>query len=79
MGTPDAGVFWRIISDYKIKSLFTAPTAFRAIKKEDPEGKFFSKYDLSSFKSLFLAGERADPDTIKWAENLLKVPVIDHW
>ncbi len=79
VGTPDAGVFWRIISDYKIKSLFTAPTAFRAIKKEDPEGKFFSKYDLSSFKSLFLAGERADPDTIKWAENLLKVPVIDHW
>ncbi len=79
VGTPDAGVFWRVISDYKIKSLFTAPTAFRAIKKEDPDGKFFSKYDLSSFKSLFLAGERADPDTIKWAENLLKVPVIDHW
>ena len=79
IGTPDAGVFWRIISEYKIKSLFTAPTAFRAIKKEDPEGKFFSKYDLSSFESLFLAGERADPDTLKWAENLLKVPVIDHW
>ena len=79
VGTPDAGAFWKIISDYKVKSLFTAPTAFRAIKKEDPEGKFFSKYDLSSFKSLFLAGERADPDTIKWAENLLKVPVIDHW
>ena len=79
VGTPDAGVFWRVISDYKIKSLFTAPTAFRAIKKEDPDGKFFSKYDLSNFKSLFLAGERADPDTIKWAENLLKVPVIDHW
>ena len=79
VGTPDAGVFWRVISDYKIKSLFTAPTAFRAIKKEDPDGKFFSKYDLTSFKSLFLAGERADPDTIKWAENLLKVPVIDHW
>ena len=79
VGTPDAGVFWRIISDYKIKSLFTAPTAFRAIKKEDPEGKYFSKYDLSSFESLFLAGERADPDTIKWAENLLNVPVIDHW
>ena len=79
VGTPDAGVFWRIISEYKIKSLFTAPTAFRAIKKEDPDGKFFSKYDLSSFESLFLAGERADPDTIKWAENLLKVPVIDHW
>ena len=79
VGTPDAGVFWRIISEYKIKSLFTAPTAFRAIKKEDPDGKFFSKYDLSSFESLFLAGERADPDTIKWAENLLNVPVIDHW
>ena len=79
VGTPDAGVFWRIISEYKIKSLFTAPTAFRAIKKEDPDGQFFSKYDLSSFESLFLAGERADPDTIKWAENLLNVPVIDHW
>ncbi len=79
VGTPDAGVFWRIISEYKIKSLFTAPTAFRAIKKEDPDGNFFSKYDLSSFKSLFLAGERADPDTLKWAENLLNVPVIDHW
>ncbi len=79
VGTPDAGAFWKIISDYKVKSLFTAPTAFRAIKKEDPEGKFFNKYDLSSFESLFLAGERADPDTIKWAENLLKVPVIDHW
>ncbi len=79
VGTPDAGAFWKIISDYKVKSLFTAPTAFRAIKKEDPEGKFFSKYDLSSFESLFLAGERADPDTIKWAETLLKVPVIDHW
>ncbi len=79
VGTPDAGAFWKIISDYNVKSLFTAPTAFRAIKKEDPDGKFFSKYELSSFESLFLAGERADPDTIKWAENLLKVPVIDHW
>jgi len=79
VGTPDAGVFWRIISEHKVKSLFTAPTAFRAIKKEDPEGKFFSKYNLDSFKSLFLAGERADPDTLKWAESLLKVPVIDHW
>ena len=78
VGTPDSVAFWKIISDYKVKSLFTAPTAFRAIKKEDPEGKFFSKYDLSSFESLFLAGERADPDTIKWAENLLKVPVIAH-
>ncbi len=79
VGTPDAGVFWRIISEHKIKSLFTAPTAFRAIKKEDPNGNFFKKYDLSSFETLFLAGERADPDTLKWAESLLKVPVIDHW
>ena len=79
VGTPDAGEFWRIISEYKVKSLFTAPTAFRAIKKEDPEGEFFKKYNLSSFESLFLAGERADPDTIKWAENLLHKPVIDHW
>ncbi len=79
VGTPDAGSFWRVISEYKVKSLFTAPTAFRAIKKEDPEGKFFKKYDLSKFEILFLAGERADPDTIKWAENLLKKPVIDHW
>ena len=79
VGTPDAGVFWRVISEHKVKSLFTAPTAFRAIKKEDPDGKFFKKYDLSYFKSLFLAGEKADPNTIKWAESLLNVPVIDHW
>jgi propionyl-CoA synthetase len=79
VGTPDAGSFWRVISEHKVKSLFTAPTALRAIKKEDPEGKFFKKYDLSKFELLFLAGERADPDTIKWAENLLKKPVIDHW
>ena len=79
IGTPDPGVFWRVISEHKIKSLFTAPTAIRAIKKEDPEGKFVKKYDLSHFKCLFLAGERSDPDTIKWAEKLLKVPVIDHW
>ena len=79
VGTPDPGSFWRVISEHKVKSLFTAPTAFRAIKKEDPEGKFFKKYDLSKFEILFLAGERADPDTIKWAENLLKKPVIDHW
>jgi len=79
VGTPDAGVFWRIISEHKVKSLFTAPTAFRAIKKEAPNGTFFKKYDLSSFETLFLAGERADPDTLKWAEGLLKVPVIDHW
>ncbi|MCA0433396.1 MAG: propionyl-CoA synthetase [Proteobacteria bacterium] len=79
VGTPDAGAFWRVISDYKVKALFTAPTAFRAIKKEDPEGQLIGKYDLSAFKALFLAGERADPDTVKWAENHLHVPVIDHW
>ncbi len=79
VGTPDAGAFWRIISEHKAVALFTAPTAFRAIKKEDPQGAFLKKYDLSQFRTLFLAGERADPDTIKWAENLLHVPVIDHW
>lgn len=79
VGTPDAGAFWRIISEYKIKTMFTAPTAFRAIKKEDSKGEFFKKYDLSKFEALFLAGERADPDTIHWAEDLLKKPVIDHW
>jgi propionyl-CoA synthetase len=79
VGTPDAGAFWRVVSEHKVKSLFTAPTAIRAIKKEDPNGEFFKKYDLSSFKYLYLAGERADPDTIKWAEKLLKVPVLDHW
>jgi propionyl-CoA synthetase len=79
VGTPDAGTFWRVISEYKVAALFTAPTAFRAIKKEDPDGKLIGKYDLSSFRTLFLAGERADPDTVKWAEHHLKVPVIDHW
>ena len=79
VGTPDAGAFWRVISQHKVKALFTAPTAFRAIKKEDPNGKLLAGYDLSHFKYLFLAGERADPNTIQWAENLLKVPVIDHW
>ena len=79
VGTPDPGSFWRVISEYNVKTLFTAPTAFRAIKKEDPEGKFFKKYDLSKFEALYLAGERADPDTIHWAEGLLKKPVIDHW
>ena len=79
VGTPDAGIFWKIISEYKVKSLFTAPTAIRAIKKEDPDGKFFKKYDLSKFDTLFLAGERADPDTIKWFEKLSNAPVIDHW
>jgi propionyl-CoA synthetase len=79
VGTPDAGTFWRIISEYKVAALFTAPTAFRAIKKEDPEGKHIGKYDLKNFRTLFLAGERADPDTVKWAEEKLGVPVIDHW
>ena len=79
VGTPDAGVFWRVISEHKVKSLFTAPTAIRAIKKEDPNGEFFKKYDLSKFEKLFLAGERADPDTIKWFEKLSNSPVIDHW
>ncbi|WP_208352530.1 propionyl-CoA synthetase [Pseudaestuariivita rosea] len=79
VGTPDAGAFWRMIEEYKIKCLFTAPTAFRAIKREDPEGKLMGDYDLSSLQSLFLAGERADPDTIEWAQRHLGVPVIDHW
>ena len=79
VGTPDAGVFWRVIADHGVKALFTAPTAFRAIKKEDPDGTFIGRYDLSRFETLFLAGERADSDTIKWAEGHLKVPVLDHW
>ena len=79
IGTPDAGAFWRLISEHRVKSLFTAPTAFRAIKKEDPDGEFISKYDISCFECLYLAGERTDPDTYYWASNLLKVPVIDHW
>ena len=79
VGTPDAGAFWRVISQHGVKVLFTAPTAFRAIKKEDPKGEFIGKYDLSGFKALFLAGERLDPDTYHWAHDLLKKPVIDHW
>jgi len=79
VGTPDAGAFWRVIEQHKVKALFTAPTAFRAIKREDPDGKLLKNYDLSHFKILFLAGERTDPDTLHWAENKLKVPVIDHW
>ena len=79
VGTPDAGTFWRIISEYNVASLFTAPTAFRAIKKEDPKGALVGDYDMASLRSLFLAGERADPDTIKWAQDKLGVPVIDHW
>ena len=79
IGTPDAGAFWRVISQHKAAAFFTAPTAFRAIKKEDPNGEFIRKYDLSHFRTLFLAGERGDPPTIEWAEQQLKVPVIDHW
>ena len=79
VGTPDACTFWRVIQDHKVKSLFTAPTAFRAIKRDDPLGELVGDYDLSSLESLFLAGERADPDTIEWAQDKLGVPVIDHW
>ena len=79
VGTPDASVFWRIISQHKVKTLFTAPTAFRAIKREDPKAELMGGFDLSGFNYLFLAGERLDPDTMSWAENSLKVPVIDHW
>ena len=79
VGTPDAGAFWRVIQDHKVKALFTAPTAFRAIRQQDPDGKFIGKYDFRNFDTLFLAGERADPDTIIWAQDQLKVPVIDHW
>ena len=79
VGTPDAGAFWRMISEHKITALFTAPTAFRAIKREDPNAELLKKYDMSSLKALFLAGERSDPDTIKWAQTNLKVPVVDHW
>jgi propionyl-CoA synthetase len=79
VGTPDAGAFWRVIAQHKVAALFTAPTAFRAIKREDPDGREIGKYDLSRFRTLFLAGERSDPDTLRWAEARLKVPVIDHW
>ena len=79
VGTPDAGAFWRVIAEHGVSVLFTAPTAFRAIKKEDPDGKLLAQYDLSKFRTLFLAGERADPPTLEWAEKMLKVPVIDHW
>ena len=79
VGTPDPGAFWRVISQHGVRVLFTAPTAFRAIKKEDPEGEHVKKYDLSRFRALFLAGERCDPDTLVWAQDMLGVPVIDHW
>ncbi len=79
VGTPDAGTFWRVISEHNVRSFFTAPTAFRAIKREDPKGELVKQYDLSCLRALYLAGERADPDTIVWAQDQLKVPVIDHW
>ena len=79
VGTPDAGAFWRVIAEHKVSTMFTAPTAFRAIKKEDPEGKLIAEYDLSEWRALFLAGERADPDTLQWAEDMLGIPIIDHW
>jgi propionyl-CoA synthetase len=79
VGTPDAGAFWRVIAQHGVSTLFTAPTAFRAIRQQDPEGSQTARYDLSGFRALFLAGERCDPDTLRWAEKMLRVPVIDHW
>jgi propionyl-CoA synthetase len=79
VGTPDAGAFWRVIAEHGCVTMFTAPTALRAIKREDPNGAHLARYDLSRFRAFFLAGERTDPDTLAWAEQLLKVPVIDHW
>ncbi len=79
VGTPDAGTFWRVIADHKVKSFFTAPTAFRAVKRVDPAGELISNYDLSHLKTIFLAGERADPDTIEWMQKHLAKPIVDHW
>ncbi len=79
VGTPDAGTYWRVISEHRVTAMFTAPTAFRAIKREDPRAQLIGKYDLSNFRTLFLAGERTDPDTLAWAQDALRVPVIDHW
>lgn len=79
VGTPDAGAFWRVIEEYGVSTLFTAPTAFRAIKKEDPDGTLLARHDLRSLRALFLAGERSDPATLAWAESKLRVPVVDHW
>ena len=79
VGTPDAGAFWRVISEHKVRIMFTAPTAFRAIKRDDPDAELLKQYDMSGFDTLFLAGERTDPDTLHWAEDNLNVPVIDHW
>jgi len=79
IGTPDAGTFWRVISEHNVRAFFTAPTAFRAIKREDPTGEMIKKYDISCLRALYLAGERADPDTIEWAQRVMNVPVYDHW
>ena len=79
IGTPDAGTFWRVIEEHKVKSFFTAPTAFRAVKREDPKGEYLRKYDLSGLNAIYLAGERADPDTIEWTQALTGKPVYDHW
>lgn len=79
VGTPDPGAFWRVIAQHQVSVLFTAPTAFRAIKREDPNATYLSKYDLSHFRALFLAGERCDPDTLLWAQQILGTPVVDHW
>ena len=79
VGTPDAGAFWRVVAQHRVNALFTAPTAFRAIKKEDPQGAFIARYDLASLRALYLAGERCDPDTVHWAQAKLRVPVVDHW
>src|SRR5205814_66742 len=79
VGTPDPGAFWRVSSQHGVSTLFTAPTAFRAIRQQDPDGGHIGRYDLSGFRALFLAGERCDPATLKWAEEKLGVPVIDHW
>jgi propionyl-CoA synthetase len=79
VGTPDAGAFWRVIAEYKVSAFFTAPTALRAVRKEDPEAKLLPSYDISSLRTLFLAGERADPDTVEWAEQVVGRPIVDHW
>ena len=79
VGTPDPGAFWRVISEHGVSAMFTAPTAFRAIRQQDPEGDHIKRYDLSKFRTLFLAGERCDPETLRWAQEKLRVPVIDHW
>ena len=79
VGTPDAGTFWRVIEEHNVRSFFTAPTAFRAIKREDPKGELIKDYDISCLRALYLAGERADPDTIEWAQRVMGVPVYDHW